>query len=259
MGEQASAQRGPIDEVAPVLVVTGGSRGIGSAVARRFAAAGFKVCVVRQATQPPAGEIEERLRKAGSPDAVALSLDVMEETSATETFDVVMRRWGRVDVLVNAAGIMDKIPIDAVAQRDFSLMFGVNAFGTFYFCRAAGEDMAQRSRGRMVNISSISSQYSLPDRAVYEASKAAVDRLTYALARAYAPRGIQVNAVAPGLTHTDQTAGMSQEMWNSRLSDIPAGRAADPAEIADLIFYLGTEAPDYLVGAVIPIDGGRTL
>jgi NAD(P)-dependent dehydrogenase (short-subunit alcohol dehydrogenase family) len=191
-------------------------------------------------------------------DAEPIRLDVRDRRSIDSSVAAVEAACGALDVLVNAAGVNYRQPLLGVSEEALRTIFEVNVIGLFMTCQAAARGMVRQGFGRIVNISSIASGYALGDRSAYEASKAAVDRITRSLARELAPAGVLVNAVAPGLFETRMTLQAGRRDLEERTQAIPAGRLGDAEEVAAVVTYLATAAPSYLTGAVVPVDGGRS-
>ncbi|WP_026987341.1 SDR family NAD(P)-dependent oxidoreductase [Fodinicurvata fenggangensis] len=242
----------------PVLLVTGGSRGIGAAVVRRAAAQGYDLCINysrdSRAAEELVGEVEALGRRA-----IAVQADVSDAQAVAQLFDRCTERLGRLSALVNCAGVTGRISSLAEAAPDtIRQTIDINLTGTLYCCREAVRRMS-RNRGVIVNISSPSAYNGAPHEFVwYAASKGGVDSLTIGLARECADEGIRVNAVAPGLTETDLHASGGAPDRAQRLApQIPLKRAATPDEIADPVVYLLGPGAGYVTGAVLRVIGGR--
>lgn len=239
-----------------MAIVTGGAGGIGRAIALTLAAASVRVCASYRSDEQAGKRLSEDLQTVGS-DALVIRADVRSATDRRRLVDVALARWGRLDVLVNAAGINRRASFFDVSPDDFELVFATNVAGLYFLTQAAAAVMARGPGGRVINISSIAAGYALGDRSVYEASKAAVDRLTRSLAAELAPVGVRVNAVAPGLVETAMTRQAGDADLTARARHIPVGRTGSAEEIAAVVRFLALDAPDYLTGAVVPVDGGR--
>jgi 3-oxoacyl-[acyl-carrier protein] reductase len=238
-----------------VCLITGAARGLGEAIARRFLEAGARLvlCDLR-------GEAAGKL--AGSLDAsgrrvVAQQVDVTAEGEVQAAVDKAVERFGRIDVLVNCAGIIKHLPIERMSLEDFESVLRVNLTGTFLFCRAVVPVMKRQGGGKIVNIASLGGRTGRPGVGVnYAASKAGVIALTQTLAREAGPAGIYVNAIAPGPILTELTRQVGPEVfakWN-------AGRAVNkdglPEDVASAALFLASDQSDWITGATLDINGG---
>jgi len=245
-----------------VLLVTGGSRGIGAAIARGAARSGWRV-VVNYARAAEAAEAVVREIESAGGSALALQGDVAREEDVLATFSEIDRRFGRIDGLVNNAGIVGKLGrFDQIETADLRRVFEVNTFGAFLSAREAVKRMSTRHGGRggaIVNMSSAAASIGSAGEFVhYAASKAALNAMTLGLAREVAREGIRVNAVEPGLVETDMHEAIVGSARTERLmATIAIGRSASTEEIADPVLYLLSDAASYVTGAVLRAAGGR--
>jgi NAD(P)-dependent dehydrogenase (short-subunit alcohol dehydrogenase family) len=245
-----------------VLLVTGGSRGIGAAIARGAARSGWRV-VVNYARAAEAAEAVVREIESAGGSALALQGDVAREEDVLATFSEIDRRFGRIDGLVNNAGIVGKLGrFDQIETADLRRVFEVNTFGAFLSAREAVKRMSTRHGGRggaIVNMSSAAASIGSAGEFVhYAASKAALNAMTLGLAREVAREGIRVNAVEPGLVETDMHEAIGGSARTERLmATIAIGRSASTEEIADPVLYLLSDAASYVTGAVLRAAGGR--
>ena len=241
-----------------VAWVTGASRGIGRVVALALGAAGADLLLSARDGDRLAGVARE-LRALGR-DAEVVTGSVADADDVRRAADVAGERWGRVDVLVNNAGICpDFVPAEQVGERDWSTVLDVNLHGTLRCCQAV-LPLMEPAGGSIVNVSSVHGSRTHERLAAYAASKAGVERLTQTLAIEWARRGIRVNAVAPGYVETDLTAGLlSHPHWRERmLARTPLGRFATAAEIALPVVFLASGASSYVTGTTLQGDGGWT-
>jgi len=245
-----------------VLIVTGGGRGIGAAIAREAGREGFKVCVNYSRAQNEAEAIAAELRSQGN-DAIALQADVSDEEEVEAMFRNVEESFGPVTALVNNAGILHQRPVADMTLDDFNRTMAVNLQGAFLCARAAVRRMSTKSGGSggvVVNISSISARTGGGSGGVvYAASKGALDSFTIGLAKEVAQEGIRVCAVRPGITETEIfNDGPGLEEVKSKVGDmVPMGRIGQPAEIAALAVWLCSPAASYVTGSLFDVSGGR--
>lgn len=250
------------DGVEPIAIVSGGSRGIGSATATLLAARGWDVVVGYHREAEVAHSVAVRCRTFGR-KAVSMQLDVSSEDSVIEFFSTVDREFGPPGVLVNCAGVVDrKARLDEFTAARLQRMFAVNVLGTFLCAREAVLRMSTAhggSGGAIVNLSSAASRLGSPGEYIdYAASKGAIDTMTIGLAREVAMEGIRVNAVRPGLVNTDIHASGGQPDRPARLAGlIPMGRPGEAEEVAHAIVWLCSEEASYVTGGLIDVSGGR--
>jgi meso-butanediol dehydrogenase / (S,S)-butanediol dehydrogenase / diacetyl reductase len=250
---------------APVALLTGAGSGIGRSVALRLAdTAGLIVCadVRHDAVEKVAGEIE-----AAGGRAWAVAADVTAEGEVVQVVKATIERFGRLDVVVNAAGIAQTKPLLEITGQEWDRMFAVNVKGVFLVLREAARVMAGQRRGTIVNVASVSGRNGRPLQAHYAASKAAVINLTRSAALALAQYGVTVNAVCPGVVKTPMWEQIDKEMgtlfglkpgeaFSQKVSTIPLGRAAMPETIADVVAFLASEQASYITGQAINVCGG---
>lgn len=238
-----------------VAVVTGGSRGIGAAIAKKLAREGATVAVVYNNNRDAAGRVVQAIQDADG-RAAAFQAEVSEEASVQSMMREVAGAFGRVDVLVNAAGIFDAAPVGQIERQMFHDQFYVNAWSVVAATQAALPHFPSNG-GYIVNVST--SLVHQPDNgtAVYSASKAAVETLTRGFAIELGTRGIRVNAVAPAITYTDMTSDIPQEHLREEKRLTPLGRLAEPDDIADAVAFLCSDSARWITGRTILTDGGR--
>ncbi len=236
------------------VIVTGSSRGIGRAVAERLAADGFSVVVNYAGNQPSADEVVATITNAGG-RAIAVRADVSQATDVVRLFDETEQAFGRIDALVNNAGVMSMTPIAETDDATFDRMIATNVRGTFLTLRAAAKRL--RDGGRIVNFSTSATHLQLPGYATYCATKAAVEVYTSILAKELRGRSITVNAVAPGPVATELFFEGKSEEQVARLANLnPFGRLGEPEDIAGVVsFLLGADA-GWVNGQVIRANGG---
>ncbi len=239
-----------------VALVTGGGRGLGKAMALALAAAGAKVAVVSKTGEGLADTVKEIEGFGG--EALALTGDVAISRECQKIVQKTVEHFGRLDVLVNAAGVNRRVASAEVNDADWDWIVDTNLKGTFFMCQAAGRIMITQKKGSIINIASLLSAVGIPTLAPYAASKAGVLGITRVLAAEWGPYGVRVNAIAPGYFRTRMTERLFADPgWTERfLEQVPLGRAGDPADLAGLAVFLASDASAYLTGQVIYVDGG---
>jgi 3-oxoacyl-[acyl-carrier protein] reductase len=240
-----------------VAVVTGAGRGIGRAIALKFAAAGAAVvCVSRTAenAEKVAGEI-----RALGPKAWARAVDVADSAAVAAAAEKILEEAARVDILVNNAGITRDSLVMRMSEEDWDAVLDTNLKGAFSFTKAFSRGFLKQRSGRIVNIASVSGLMGLAGQSNYSASKAGLIGFTKALAREFASRGITVNALAPGFIETDMTSAMSAEMKADVLKRIPLNRFGQTEDIAEAALFLAGPGARYITGQVLTVDGGMVM
>jgi 3-oxoacyl-[acyl-carrier protein] reductase len=225
------------------VLVTGGNRGIGRAIAEAFVALGDRVAVTSRSGEAPAGTFPVACELT-DPDSVAAAFATVEE------------HQGPVEVLVANAGITRDTLLLRMSEEDWSTVLETNLTGAFRLVRHASRGMLRQRRGRIVLVSSVVALLGSPGQANYAASKAGLVGLARSLARELGSRGITTNVVAPGYVETDMTAALPAEQQEAYRAQIPLRRFASPAEVAGAVTWLASEQAGYVTGAVIPVDGG---
>ncbi len=245
-----------------ILIVTGGSRGIGAATARLAGTRGYAVCVNYHQNQAAADTVVRDIERAGG-RAIAVAADVAREADVVRLFQTVDEQLGRVTALANNAGIVERqMRVEAVDAERLQRILATNVIGPFLCAREAIRRMSTRhggAGGAIVNVSSIASRLGAPDEYVdYAASKGAIDTLTIGLAREVVSEGIRVNAVRPGIVDTDIHASGGEPDRVQRVTpSIPMKRAGQPEEIANAILWLLSDEASYATGTIVDITGGR--
>jgi len=270
-----------------VALVTGGSRGIGQAIALRLAEEGADVAINYQATREQAEKLSKVIDQMGMADEfdkLSAMIDLMETKEHAKEVselidsmgkhsiicqanvndfeqvnrmrDEVVKQFGKIDILVNNAGIVRDKSFVKMTPQMWSEVLSVNLDGAFYCTKVVIEGMLERKYGRIVNISSVIGRMGSRGQANYAASKAGLIALSQTLAKEFAGKGITVNAVAPGFIETDMLRSVPKEIMDTILAQIPLGRLGKPSEVAGAVAYLVSEDGDYITGQVIDINGG---
>jgi 3-oxoacyl-[acyl-carrier protein] reductase len=241
-----------------VVAVTGAASGIGLATARRFAAAGDRLVLNHLDEPGPLGEVVEAARAAGG-DAVLVQADVSDREQAERVVHTAEERFGRLDVLVNNAGILRSVLAHETTPETWREVIGTNLEGTWWCLRAALPGMLERRSGRIVNVSSELGLIGFPTYAAYCASKGGVIALTKAVAKEVAPSGVLVNTVAPGPIETDMLIRDTIEYNDETREQIPLRRFGQPDEIARVVEFLAGPGGDFMVGQVVSPNGGTAI
>ncbi|THG37932.1 3-oxoacyl-[acyl-carrier-protein] reductase [Adlercreutzia caecimuris] len=242
-------------------VVTGSTRGIGREIARELASAGMNVVVNSSSEKslPAAEALAAEIAGQFGVEAVAVAANVADEAEANALIAAATDAFGRVDVLVNNAGITRDGLAARMGDEDFDAVIDINLKGTFHCCRAAAKVMMKQRWGRIINMSSVVGVYGNAGQVNYAASKAGVIGMTKTLAKELARRNITANAVAPGFIATDMTDALSEAQKEAIVGRIGSGRLGEPADIAHLVRFLASDEASYITGQVICVDGGMSL
>ena len=241
-----------------VAVVTGGSRGIGRAIVKAFAAEGAKVAFVYRGSKEAAEKLESEVKQAGG-TAMALQADVANADEAQKCVERVEKEWGRLDILVNNAGIIRDDLFVRMEPEAWTSVLATNLGGTYNFCKAVAFTLMRQRRGRIINISSVVAEHANPGQTNYAASKGAVNSFTRALAVELAGRGVTVNAIAPGFIETDMSEAIRNKAGDMIKKIIPMKRVGTPEDIAKVAVFLASDEAAYMTGQVLTVDGGLSL
>lgn len=239
-----------------VAIVTGASRGIGRAIALALASEGANVVVNYASSSTAADAVVSEIATMGG-SAIALQADVSQVAQVDEMISAVTDKWGRVDVLVNNAGITRDTLLLRMKPEDWQAVIDLNLTGVFLCTRAVSKMMLKQKSGRIINIASVAGQMGNPGQGNYSAAKAGVIGFTKTIAKEVASRGITVNAVAPGFISTDMTKDLKAD---EILKFIPLGRYGEPEEVAGLVRFLAADpAAAYITGQTMNVDGGMVM
>lgn len=236
-------QNTPENESGRSVLVTGGNRGIGLAIARAFLAAGDRVAITYRSGEAPEGML-------------GVKADVTDMASVDAAFTEVEAAHGPVEVLVANAGITRDTLLLRMSEEDFADVIDTNLTGAFRVVKRASKGMLRMKKGRVVLISSVVGLYGSPGQINYAASKSGLIGIARSLTRELGSRNITANVVAPGFINTDMTRSLPEDTQKNYLSSIPAGRFAEPEEVANVVRWIAGEEAGYISGAVIPVDGG---
>lgn len=241
-----------------VALVTGGSRGIGRAVCVKLASMGMDIVFSYRSGDEAAACTEALCREYGV-NVLGVKMDVSDSTACDELVESAVEFGGRIDVLVNNAGITRDQLIIKMKDEDLDAVLDINLKGCFYMMRAAAKKMLRQRSGKIINISSIVGLHGNPGQVNYSASKAGVIGMTKSLAKELSSRKITVNAIAPGMIDTDMTGNMNEKAVEAILQSIPWGEMGKPEDIAGAVAFLASDDARYITGQVISVDGGMSI
>ena len=241
-----------------VAFVTGASRGIGRAIALRLAKDGAKVALNFSSNVSKAEEVKAQIEAAGG-EAMLVQGDVAKFEVVTELIKRVVDVWGRLDILINNAGITRDNLLIKMTEDDFDRVISTNLKGVFNCTKAVTRLMMKQRGGRIVNMSSVVGLKGNISQANYAAAKAGIIGFTKSAARELASRGVTVNAVAPGFINTDMTAALSEKVKEVMMQEIPAGRMGTPEDVANAVAFLVSDEAAYITGQVLSVDGGMVM
>ena len=239
-----------------IVIVTGGSKGIGRAVCLRFAREDTRIVIVHNDPDNVEADETTRLLDSMGVDARAEKLDVSSFSAVQEFFTGVVKEFRKVDVLINNAGITRDAFLIKMSETQWDQILQVNLKSVFNCTKAVARSMIKERSGRIVNISSVVGQIGNVGQSNYAASKAGITGFTKSVARELARRGITVNAVAPGFIDTEMTQNLPDKAKDAFMSQIPMGRIGMPDEVAEVVYFLASEGTSYITGQVIHVNGG---
>ncbi len=237
-------------------VITGGAQGLGLAIAERFVAEGARVVLGDlnlETTQAAAESL------GGSGVAAAMRCDVTRAPEVEALLAHAVEHFGALDIMVNNAGITRDATMRKMTEDQFDQVIAVHLKGTWNGTRLAAAIMRENQRGAIVNMSSVSGKVGMIGQTNYSAAKAGIVGMTKAAAKELAHLGVRVNAIAPGLIRSAMTEAMPQRIWDSKLAEIPMGRAGEPSEVASVALFLASDLSSYMTGTVMDVTGGRHI
>ncbi|WP_312423361.1 SDR family oxidoreductase [Anaerospora hongkongensis] len=237
-----------------VALVTGSSRGIGRNIAEELALQGAKVIINYAGNSEKAIAVVAAIKKQGG-EATVIQADISQVVEVERLFQRAMEAYGRIDILVNNAGIMITKPITAITEEDFDRIFAVNVKGTYFACQQAARHMADN--GRIINFSTSVAGLMFPAYSIYAGTKGAVEQFTRQLAKEFGPKGITINAVAPGPVNTELfTVGKTKEQIQTLTTMNAFGRLGETADIAKVVLWLAGQEAQWVTGQTIRVNGG---
>ncbi|WP_426730510.1 3-oxoacyl-[acyl-carrier-protein] reductase [Myxococcus faecalis] len=242
-----------------VVLVTGGSRGIGRACAVAFAKAGASTVIISYAGNEAAAQETVGLLTAAGAKAESVRFDVSDTAACAAAIEGIVKNHGRLDVLVNNAGMAVDGLVMRVKDDDWDKQLDANLRGPFALIRAASRPMMKQRSGAIVNVTSVVGDMGNPGQSAYSAAKAGLVGLTKTVAKELSSRGIRVNAVSPGFISTDMTAHLNDELRQKMVEGIPLGRLGSPEEVAQAVLFLSGDASSYITGEVLKVNGGMYM
>ena len=248
-----------MSESGRVVVITGGSRGIGRAIALRFAEENAKIIIIHYDPDESASDETLSILSEKGVEAESHKIDVSSKESVSDIFKDILSRFGRVDVLVNNAGITRDNMFMRMSEADWDLVMNVNLKSVFNCTQAVIRSMIKKRKGAIVNIASVAGQIGNAGQANYSASKAGIMGFTKTIAREVGSRNITVNAVAPGFIDTEMTAALPDDVKESYLEQIPLKRLGSPEDVADTVYWLSSDSAGYITGQTIHVNGGMFM
>ena len=237
-----------------VAIVTGGTRGIGFSTVQKFLENGARVALLGSKSETVEKAISKLKEQNPSYDLIGFYPNLIKEDEVKNIFEEVEKKFGSIDILVNNAGISSKTQLENYTEEEYDKISNLNIKSVF-ICSKVAIPFLKKTKGVILNTSSVVSIYGQPSGVMYPASKFAVNGITKSLARELAPLGIRVNAVAPGIIETDMVKELPQEMIKPLIQTIPLGRIGKPEDIANAYLFLASEMASYITGVILSVDG----
>ncbi|MDX1545925.1 MAG: 3-oxoacyl-[acyl-carrier-protein] reductase [Rhodothermales bacterium] len=248
----------PLDFSEKTVLVTGGTRGIGRGIVEAFARAGARVAFTFRSSTAEADALKEQLEADGA-EVLVFQGDAADADAAQQAVQGVLDAWGRLDVLVNNAGITKDNLMLRLSEEDWDAVINTNLKSVFNFAKAVYRPMMKQRGGAVINISSIVGVTGNPGQTNYAASKAGIIGFSKSLAKELGSRGVRVNVVAPGYVATDMTEALPEKAREAMLGAVPLGRPATPEDVAAAVLFLASDAAAYITGQVLHVDGGLAM
>jgi NAD(P)-dependent dehydrogenase (short-subunit alcohol dehydrogenase family) len=246
-----------IEKNKKVAIITGGGSGLGKAMATKFAQNGITTIIIGRG----ADKLEQARQEIGE-NCYTMVCDVTHLEAIAGFVETVVERFGKIDMLVNNAGINHKKDFTEVTDEEFQNVISTNLCAVFTMSREVVKQMEKQGSGSIINISSMAAQYGIPKVVAYSASKTAIEGMTRAMAVELSPKGIRVNAIAPGFIFSEMTAkalDSDPERKAKVFGRTPMGKMGDPGDIGEAAYFLATDASKYITGVVLPVDGGNSI
>lgn len=237
-----------------VAIITGGTRGIGFAIAKKFLDNNAKVVILGSKEETVTKALNEFKEINKDYEVTGYYPNLTNEESVKEMFEKVKEQYGKIDILVNNAGVSSRTPLTEHTIEEFDKVCDINLKSAFV-CSKVAVDYLKETKGVILNTSSMVSKYGQPSGVMYPSTKFAINGMTVSLARELAPLGIRVNAVAPGITKTDMVANLPEKMIKPLIATIPLGRIGEPEDIANAFLFLASDLASYVTGQVLGVDG----
>lgn len=242
-----------------ICIVTGAAGGIGSEICKLFAENGAEKIIAVEHTKGSVEKWKSKFKDKSLDSILPYTADITNDNDIRRLVQHVKKQYGRIDVLINTAGVEYNERIGMIDFNNMNHMFDVNVFGTIKMMQYVSRIMISQKQGAIINVSSVVGVYGNAGQSVYSATKGAIISLTKSASKELAHYGIRVNAVAPGITDTEMLKSTSKEAIDGRVSNVSLGRLAKPSEIADVIIFLSSEMSSFITGQVVGVDGGTIM